>query len=111
MKYCTIRNNGTMALALNPKDLDGFKPYVDKAIQRFVGLSEPTLVNAAISLLASGADRVQITNKFRTLHPNLRDKAHKLTELIFELVGEYAQSVQQMQQKSKKRYIDMICLL
>ncbi len=95
-----------MALALNPKDLDGFKPYVDKAVQRFVGLSEPAVVNAAISLLASGADKMQITNKLRTMHPSLRDRAHKLTDLIFELVAEYAQSAQQIQQKAKKRFIN-----
>jgi hypothetical protein len=92
-----------MELAFNPKDLEDLKPYVDKAVQRFVGLSEPTVTNAALSLLGSGADKFQLTNKLRTLHPALTEKAHKLSDLIFELAAEYAHSVQQHQQKAAKK--------
>jgi U4/U6 small nuclear ribonucleoprotein PRP3 len=95
-----------MALALTQKDLDELKPYVDKTVQRVVGSSEPAVVNAAISCLASGADRLQITNKLRTLHPALIEKAHKLTDLIFELVSEYAHTLEQHEQQknAKKRH-------
>jgi len=98
-----LESNAEMELALNQQDLENLKPYVDKAVQRFVGLSEPTVTNAALSLISSGADKYQFTSKLRTLHPALTEKAHKLTDLIFEMVVEYEHSVQQHQAKAAKK--------
>jgi U4/U6 small nuclear ribonucleoprotein PRP3 len=92
-----------MALTLNPQELEDLKPYVDKAVKRYLGLSEPALVNAAISLLSSGADKPQFTNKIKSLHPSLSERAHKLTDTIFEIASEYLVSLQQHQQKVAKK--------
>lgn len=90
-------------VGLSSKDLESLKPYVDKAVQRIVGSKEPTVVNSAISLLASGADKRQITDKLRTLHPSLTERAHKLADLIMQIATEYLNSLQEHQQKSAKK--------
>src|SRR5438067_2280487 len=88
---------------LNQQELEDIKPYVDKAVQRHIGLREPTVVNAAISLLSSGADRNQIASKLRSLHPSLSEKAYKLTDNIIDIMTEYASSLEQHKQKAAKK--------
>nr|CAD7593767.1 unnamed protein product [Timema genevievae] len=42
---------------LSKKDIEDIKPYVDKAVQKFLGFSEQSLVTVAMSCLASGYDK------------------------------------------------------
>lgn len=48
---------------LSRKDVDELKPSIDKAVQKFLGFNEPSLVTAAINCLCSGYDRRKTTGE------------------------------------------------
>jgi U4/U6 small nuclear ribonucleoprotein PRP3 len=53
-----------MASSLSKKDIEEIKPYIDKAVQKFLGFSEPSLVTAALNCLASGYDKRKTSSKY-----------------------------------------------
>nr|CAD7462386.1 unnamed protein product [Timema tahoe] len=71
---------------LSKKDIEDIKPYVDKAVQKFLGFSEQSLVTVAMSCLASGYDKKKTASKLSSLLDE--KKAARLTEKIFELAEE-----------------------
>jgi U4/U6 small nuclear ribonucleoprotein PRP3 len=44
-------------MAMSRKDLDILRPIVDRAVQKFLGFSESTLVTAAVNCVDKGYDK------------------------------------------------------
>ena len=43
-------------MSLSRKELDDLRPMVDRAVRKFLGFGEPTLVTAAINCIDKGYD-------------------------------------------------------
>ena len=43
-------------MSLSRKEVDELKPLIDKAVSKFLGFGEPTLVTAALNCLTKGYD-------------------------------------------------------
>ncbi|XP_047114545.1 U4/U6 small nuclear ribonucleoprotein Prp3 [Schistocerca piceifrons] len=87
-----------MTSYLSKKDVEEMKPYVDKAVQKFLGFSEPSVVTAALNCLASGYDKRKTSNKLASLLDE--KKAAKFAEKLFDL----AEDIKSAQRNSRKRH-------
>ncbi|XP_066269716.1 U4/U6 small nuclear ribonucleoprotein Prp3-like [Branchiostoma lanceolatum] len=74
-----------MAAPLPKKELDELKPYIDKTVEKVLGISEPTLTMAAINCLARGLDRDRMNDQLR---PFLEDSTETFVDRLLGAVDE-----------------------
>ncbi|XP_074661337.1 U4/U6 small nuclear ribonucleoprotein Prp3-like [Tubulanus polymorphus] len=85
-------------MSLSRKDLDVLKPEVNRAVQKFLGFSETTLVTAAINCVDKGYDKRKTRDKLSAI---LDEKqAAKFTDKLFDVVDDFSSS---SRKKSRKR--------
>ncbi|XP_009876662.1 PREDICTED: U4/U6 small nuclear ribonucleoprotein Prp3 [Apaloderma vittatum] len=67
------------------RELDELKPWVEKAVKRVLGFSEPTVVTAALNCVAKGMDKKKAADHLR---PFLDDSTVRFVDKLFEAVEE-----------------------
>ncbi|XP_046749508.1 U4/U6 small nuclear ribonucleoprotein Prp3 [Diprion similis] len=81
---------------LTRKEIDDMKPQIEKAVHKFLGFGEPSIVTTAMNCITSGYDKRKTADKLSALLEE--KKATKLMEKIFSIYDDTKAS-----QKTKKR--------
>ena len=79
------------------KELNDLRPVLDKAVQKFFGFAEPSVVNAAVNCLGSGYDRDKTMKTLASLLDE--DQAKGFTGKMFRAIDDYKRDLK----KGRKR--------
>ncbi|KAK2194112.1 hypothetical protein NP493_2g07042 [Ridgeia piscesae] len=74
-------------MSLSRKELDDLRPMVDRAVRKFLGFGEPTLVTAAINCIDKGYDARKTQSKLEGILDD--SQASKFTEKLFTVYDEF----------------------
>lgn len=87
-------------MSLSRRQLDELRPLVDKAVHRFFGFSEETLVAAAINCIDRGYDSRKTEDKLRSILDDTQ--AMQFTDKLFDVYEEFKSMSRHG--KSRKRH-------
>ncbi|XP_052242082.1 U4/U6 small nuclear ribonucleoprotein Prp3-like isoform X1 [Dreissena polymorpha] len=102
--HCSSVNDSVSTIcfemSLSDKEWDDLKLLLDKAVSKFLGFSEPSLVTAALKCIDNGYDEKKTADKLQTF---LDEKqAPMFAEKLFDVWGDYRSSSKSYKSKRKK---------
>ncbi|XP_071490172.1 U4/U6 small nuclear ribonucleoprotein Prp3-like [Diadema antillarum] len=87
-----------MAMALSKRDLDELRPVVEGSVLKVLGISEPTVVIAAVNCIGKRMTKVKTVDM---LKPLLEDSAERFVETLFNDIATYQISARTSKRPSK----------